>query len=65
MQPASSCDRTTLTIATVCAWAILAVFAVFYLVGSADDRKPAGTYQVPKDPTVETPRYRARDLFHV
>ena len=65
MQPASRSDRTALTIATVCLWTILAAFAVLYLTGGADVRKPAGRLQVPRNPTVETPRYRARDLFHV
>jgi hypothetical protein len=65
MQTASSSDRTTLTIATVCAWTILAVIAVFYLTGGTGDRKPAGTFQAPRNPTIETPRHPARDLFHV
>ena len=65
MLPASRSDRTALMIATVCLWTIIAVFAVWYLTGGADGRQPAGRFQVPRDPTVETPRYRARELFDV
>jgi hypothetical protein len=65
MQPASRSDRTAMTIATVCLWTILAVFAVVYLTGGRGDRKPAGTFRAPRNPTIETPRHPTRDLFHL